>query len=160
VNIVDKYIKGHVDIYFTALNDLDTIQIDLYQNMKVNSAIYQSDTLDIQRKYDAIFVAISGTIKQGTDGVLTVFYEGKPVKAAKHPGEGGFVWKKDKNKHPWVGVSCELDGASLWWPLKDHLSDEPDSLEMNVAVPEGLFYVINGRLTELQVFHCHDAEFY
>lgn len=147
VNIDDKYIRGHVDIYFTALNDLDTIQIDLYRNMTVNNVMYQSDMLDFQRKYDAIFAAFRETVKQGTHGVLTVYYEGKPVKARKPPWEGGFVWKRDKNKNPWVGVSCELDGASLWWPLKDHLSDEPDSLEMNVAVPEGLFCVSNGRLT-------------
>ena len=59
-----------------------------------------------------------------------------------------FVWKKDKTGNSWIGVSCEVDGASLWWPVKDHLSDEPDSMVMNYTVPEGLQCVSNGHLMD------------
>ncbi|MBN2762176.1 MAG: M1 family metallopeptidase, partial [Bacteroidales bacterium] len=75
-------------------------------------------------------------------------YEGQPVIATKPPWEGGFVWKKDKDKKPWIGVACELAGASLWWPLKDHISDEPDSVQLTVSTPQGLFCVSNGILSD------------
>jgi len=145
LNIEDRYIKGHVDIYFNPLTDLDTIQIDLYKNLKINKIVNGTDSLTFTRKFNAVFVSFKNKIKVGEKTKITVYYEGKPIKAPKPPWDGGFVWKKDKNKNPWIGVSCELDGASLWWPLKDHLSDEPDSLKMNITIPEGLFCVSNGQ---------------
>lgn len=151
VNIDDKYIKGYVDIHFTALNDLDTIQLDLYENLSINKVVYASDSLKTTRKFNAVYVAFNEKIKKDEECIIRVYYEGKPIIAPRPPWEGGFVWKKDKNKNPWVGVSCELDGASLWWPLKDHLYDEPDSLQMNVTIPKGLFCVSNGKLIERKI---------
>src|SRR5690606_30620900 len=75
-----------------------------------------------------------------------VFYDGHPVTASNPPWEGGFVWSKDHNGDHWVGVACQGDGASLWWPNKDHLSDEPDSISIRITVPDPYFCVSNGRL--------------
>lgn len=146
VNIEKKYITGFVDMYFDPLVDLDTIQIDLYKNMTLNKIQYQQDSLAFIRKYDAVYVLFKHTIKQNEKTHIRVFYEGSPLISPKPPWKGGFVWEKDKNKNPWIGVVCELDGSSLWWPSKDHLYDKPDSLKMNITVPEGLFCVSNGRL--------------
>ena len=44
-------------------------------------------------------------------------------------------------------MACEVIGASLWWPVKDHIYDEPDSVKMSVTIPKGLFCVSNGILT-------------
>ena len=33
------------------------------------------------------------------------------VEARKPPWDGGFVWKKDKQKNPWIGVACESEGT-------------------------------------------------
>lgn len=146
VDIKNKYINGLVDIQFKALDDLDTIQIDLFENLKINKIICKSENLNYQRKFNAVFIFINKKIKKGEIGNISVYYEGKPIEAPRPPWDGGFVWKKDKNKNPWIGVACELSGASLWWPLKDHLSDEPDSLKMNITIPKGLFCVSNGKL--------------
>ena len=94
-----------------------------YKNLKINKIVYGSDSLAYTRKFNAVFVSFKKIIPKGEKTKISVYYEGKPIKAPKPPWDGGFVWKKDKNKNPWIGVSCELDGASLWWPLKDHLSD-------------------------------------
>lgn len=155
VDIKNEYLKGFVDIYFTALSNLDTIQLDLYKNMKVDNIIrvsnirYQDTSrLKYYRKYDAVFVIFDKRIEKAQNEMLRFYYEGSPIKAKKPPWEGGFVWKEDKDKNPWIGVSCELDGASLWWPLKDVLYDETDSLKMNVTIPEGLFCISNGMLID------------
>ncbi|MCB0509758.1 MAG: M1 family peptidase, partial [Bacteroidetes bacterium] len=37
-------------------------------------------------------------------------------------------------------------GASLWWPNKDHLSDEPDSMSVTCTIPADLTFVGNGTL--------------
>ena len=148
VDIDKKYISGYVDICFNALTDIDTIQIDLYENMNVSAILYENDTLEFNRRYKALMVGFRNSLKKGGNYKIRVFYNGNPKVAPRPPWEGGFVWEKDDDKNPWIGVSCELDGASLWWPVKDHLSDEPDSLRMSVTIPQGLFCVSNGRLID------------
>jgi len=76
--------------------------------------------------------------------VLT--YGGKPKVSTHPPWSGGITWERDKNGLPFVASSCQGDGASLWWPCKDHMYDEPDSMLISVNVPENLMDVSNGRL--------------
>ncbi|OFY48798.1 MAG: hypothetical protein A2Y87_00165, partial [Bacteroidetes bacterium RBG_13_46_8] len=98
------------------------------------------------RKYKAVFIGFEEILHEGEHHTLTVYYEGKPVTAPRPPWKGGFVWKRDRDRNPWIGVACEVAGASLWWPVKDHISDEPDSLRISVTIPGGLFCVSNGKL--------------
>lgn len=150
-----KYLKGKVEMRAIALSDFDTLQIDLYANMKVNTigfatlnSIQEKGTKFINasyvRKHGALFVALKQ--KAGEIFKLSIDYEGKPVEAKKPPWKGGFVWKKDKEKNPWIGVACETEGASLWWPCKDVNNDEPDSAAINISVAKDLMAVCNGHL--------------
>jgi aminopeptidase N len=77
---------------------------------------------------------------------LILSYGGKPHVSRRPPWEGGITWKIDKNGLPFIGSSCQGDGASLWWPCKDHMYDEPDSMLISVTVPSNLMDVSNGRL--------------
>ncbi len=150
-----KYLKGTVTISATAVTDFDTLQIDLYENMKVNSigvatlnSVQEKDTKFIttsySRKYGAIFIPFKQ--RAGEIFKIKIDYEGAPVVAKKPPWRGGFVWKTDKEKNPWIGVACETEGASLWWPCKDVNNDEPDSAAVNITVSNGLVGVSNGHL--------------
>lgn len=152
VDIALKSLQGNVEIRFKALADLDTIQIDLYPNMIIDSILRNTQCLYFRRKYNAVFVGMPQTIRKGSNTGITVYYHGKPNVARRPPWEGGFVWGKDKNKKPWIGVACEEIGASIWWPVKDHIYDEPDSVKMTVTIPKGLFCVSNGTLKS-QVVH-------
>jgi aminopeptidase N len=53
--------------------------------------------------------------------------------------------QKDKNNNPFVSIACQGLGASVWYPCKDHQSDEPDSAEMHITIPDSLMCVGNGR---------------
>jgi aminopeptidase N len=75
-----------------------------------------------------------------------VIYGGTPPEAKRPPWDGGIVWKEDERGLPFLGVACEGFGASSWWPLKDHLSDEPDSMSIALIVPDYLMAVSNGNL--------------
>ncbi len=150
-DLKNKSLNGHVDIYFTALSDLTKIQLDLYENMSISKIEFEDDTVNFSREFDAFFVNFPRTINQNEQTHLTVYYHGQPQKAKRPPWDGGTVWKKDKSGHPFCGVACELDGASLWWPLKDHLTDEPDSVQMHFTIPDGLFCVSNGWLSERRI---------
>ncbi len=148
VNPNEKYLTGSVQMNAVAVTDFDTLQMDLYANMKINF-IKQSENgqaLTFYRKEGAVFIRMPAQVKKGSAFSIYVSYEGKPVEAAKAPWDGGFVWKKDKNKNPWIGVACESEGAGMWWPNKDDMADEPDSVDIAVTVPKELTAVCNGVL--------------
>ena len=48
---------------------------------------------------------------------------------------------------PWIATACQGEGADLWWPCKDHPSDKPETMDLRVTVPEGLFCASNGTLS-------------
>ncbi|MEM0997580.1 MAG: M1 family metallopeptidase [Bacteroidota bacterium] len=147
-------ISGRTDIHFTAMQNFTEIQVDLFANMFVDAITFEGKALDYRREFDAIFIEFPEEIRAPQQGMVRVAYSGNPQVAARPPWDGGFVWKKDSNGKPWVGVACEGTGASLWWPGKDYLGDEPDSMRISVIHPIGLKAVCNGNqrsVTDLDV---------
>ena len=145
VDPADRTISGEVDIVFEAIRDFKLLQIDLFENLQIDSIIYHGNPVNYHRQYNAVFVQFP-TIKKGATDQFTIHYQGAPVVSRNPPWSGGFVWTKDRRGTDWITVACEGDGASLWWPNKDHLSDEPDSMMIRITVPEPLFCVANGNL--------------
>jgi len=146
VDVDQRFLSGYVDVYFEAVEEVNRIQLDLYQNMKVKSVEWYGKAIPHKRIHDAFFIDFPTAIRKGNKSQVRVYYEGNPTVAQNAPWDGGFVWKEDRNGNPWVGVACEGDGASMWWPCKDHLSDEPDSMSIKIAVPDDLVCVANGEL--------------
>ena len=149
IDIDKKYIKGFVDIKSTATTDFSKLQFDLARKMKLNRVEYLDKNLKTSRNKDAVFVEFP-LIKKGENFTFRVHYEGKPLQAKNPPWDGGFVWEKDKKGRPFISVACEGEGANIWWPLKDHIADEPDEgASMTFTVPKELYCVSNGRLLEV-----------
>ena len=149
IDVKKKYIKGFVDITATATDDFTQLQVDLARKMRLNGVYFLDQKLKTSRKEDAVFVEFP-KVTQGENITFRVEYEGKPLEAKNPPWDGGFVWEKDKKGRSYVSIACEGDGAGLWWPLKDHIADEPDDgATMTFTVPEELFCVSNGRLLDV-----------
>ena len=146
LDVETKSISGFNDIGFTVLSDSSVMQLDLFENLSVDSVIYEGTLCDVSRKYDAFFVDLPFGLKVGDHKTLRVYYHGKPIVAKNAPWDGGFVWKNDPQGLPWIGVACQGLGASSWWPCKDHLSDEPDSMRITCSVPKEVQFVGNGNL--------------
>ena len=147
-NLDKKSIHGSVGFWYTVVKDFDLLQIDLYENMIIDSIVSANVQCQFNRKCNAVFVTLPQNSLIAEKGFFKVYYHGIPLEAKRPPWEGGFVWAKDKDNNPWNAVTCEVAGASLWWPVKDHLSDEPDSMQMTYTVPEGLKCIGNGVLTD------------
>ena len=149
IDVKKKYIKGFVDITATATDDFTRLQVDLARKMRLNGVYFLDQKLKTTRKEDAVFVEFP-RVTEGENITFRVEYEGKPLEAKNPPWDGGFVWEKDKKDRPYISIACEGDGAGLWWPLKDHIADEPDDgATMTFTVPEELFCVSNGRLLDV-----------
>ncbi len=143
-----KYIHGSNSIYFKIIEPTTRIQIDLSSRLIIDSISYHKEPLTFDRDSNAVFINFKKTITHNSSDSIAIYYSGNPIEAKNPPWEGGFVWAKDAAEKPWIGVACEGDGASLWWPCKDHPSDEADSVQMTFTVPKGLQCISNGNLAK------------
>ncbi len=169
-NIEDSSISGFNAIYYRALKKSKTMQIDLQQPMIMDSVFlvgyipleydkYEPEKISspkqkitsITRDGNAYLIDLPLNILENSTNYLIVYYHGNPLVAAKPPWDGGLIWKKDRNNNPWVSIACQSLGASVWYPCKDHQSDEPDSAEMHITCPDTLVCVGNGRLRAKQI---------
>ncbi len=148
INPKEKAINGYVDMRFKTVQDFLTLQVDLFENMNVDKVILlgSNEALKVKRSFNAVFINMGKRVPANEELTIRIFYSGNPITAKNAPWDGGFVWAKDAKERDWIGVACEGTGASLWWPNKDHLSDEPDSMDISVAVPKGLTCIANGQL--------------
>lgn len=142
-----KNISGYVTTHFDLVKESKRIQLDLDEQMVIDSIKQDKKKLAFTRKYTAIFIDLLSETKQQS---ITVYYHGKPLEAKRPPWEGGFVWKRDKNKKPFAGVACEGNGAKAWLPIKTYLGDEPDSVSMYFTAPGDLMVVSNGNLVSVE----------
>ncbi|HEY1165660.1 MAG TPA: M1 family metallopeptidase [Chitinophaga sp.] len=157
VELKDSTFSGYNTITYQVLTPDSIMQIDLQDPMLIDSVIMDIDSLKIttQSKLaftrdtigcNAWFIQLPKTDKKGTTRQITVYYHGKPKRAKNAPWDGGVVWTRDEQGRPWIATACQGLGASVWWPNKDHQSDEPQYMTINVTVPEDLTDVSNGRL--------------
>ena len=148
IDVDKKYIKGYVDFTALAVENFEKLQVDLAKSMQLNNVEYNGKILSTNRKEDAVYINFP-KITAGSEFTFRVYYEGSPQVAKNPPWDGGFVWEKDEAGRDYVSVACEGDGCGLWWPLKDHISDEPDKgARMSFTVPKELMCVSNGRLID------------
>lgn len=146
INLDEKSVSGSNEFAFTATQDFTKLQFDLFENLKIDKIVYKGAELPYTREFGAVFVTFPKTIKKGSKDRFTVFYNGTPKIARNPPWDGGFIFRKDKAGNPFVSVACQGLGASVWWPNKDHQSDEVDSMLISISVPKDLDEVSNGRL--------------
>ena len=146
----NKFISGKNSIIYTVLSPLQTMQIDLQYPLNITKVMQDSTELYIENIGDAYFIKLKKTQVVGAKNEISIFYEGNPIEAKNAPWDGGLTWSKDENNVDFIATSCQGIGASTWWPCKDHMYDEPESMAINVTVPEKLTAISNGRLTEVQ----------
>ena len=144
-----KYIEGLNRMTFVATQVSEKIQLDLDYRMSIQKLVMNNEVLNYKRDSSAIFVQLNQKLQKGKVYELYIYFAGAPRIAVKPPWDGGFVWKKDDDGNPFIGVACEGIGPSIWLPGKDHWSDEPDSMKMQLSVPTGLTGVSNGKLVHV-----------
>jgi aminopeptidase N len=146
----NKSIRGKNTITYID-SGLNQMQIDLQEPLEIDSILQDDRKLIFHREGNAFHVEVNmgGNSKLCLNCTrkLTVFYHGNPQIAVHPPWGGGFIFEKDARGRPWISVACEGTGASVWYPCKDYLGDEPDSgASLTIIVPDSLVAIGNGRL--------------
>jgi aminopeptidase N len=135
-------ISGKNTIRFRMLKDGTRIQLDLFEALKVEKILYGTTSLKYERDSGAVFVDFPHTLSAGKVYSIDFYYSGHPEETGRF---GGMTFKKDPAGRVWINTACEGTGASMWWPNKDQWRDEVESMEISVAIPNGLVDVSNGK---------------
>ena len=151
VDIDDRSISGQNTIIYRVLKPGSVMQIDLQEPMEITRIFQNGRELAFEREGIAWWVELNDDQAEGELKSIQVEFAGQPVVAANPPWDGGITWETDSNGKPFVANSNQGDGASLWWPNKDHVYDEPDSMRISITAPDSLMAVSNGRLTSTRV---------
>ena len=151
-----KTIKGKTTIQYKVLpgRQSDYMQIDLQQPLVIDSLFYNDKPYinyppkPYYQEGNVWHIPLPKASVNSTHS-LTVVYHGRPREAVNAPWDGGWIWTKDSMGSPWMTVACQGLGASVWYPCKDHQSDEPEQgALLTVIVPDSLTAVGNGVLKE------------
>ncbi len=150
VNPKDSSLQGKVQVLYEVLNAHQTLQIDLQPPLKISKVVdSKGQELAVRSEGNAHFITLKKKQKPGKLESITVSYGGQPKVAIRPPWDGGFSWDKDEDGNLFIHTNCQGIGASIWWPNKDHLYDEPDSMLISVNTPGDLMDVSNGRLRKV-----------
>lgn len=150
VNPDKKFINGKNTVQYKVLKPHNVLQIDLQAPLKIIKVIQNGKKLKVVTNGNAHFIHLKDKQKIGAINSLDVYYEGFPKEAIRAPWDGGFSWKKDTNGNHFAATSCQGLGASVWWPNKDHMYDEVDSMAISVRVPKNLMNISNGKLRKTE----------
>lgn len=146
-----KSIKGKNEIIFdlSGSQKSDWMQIDLQEPMLLTAAQLNGKSVnEFKREGNVYFIHVDKKLKKEGNS-LVLSFEGNPLVAKTPPWDGGWIFTTDEKNRPWMSVACQGLGASVWYPNKDYLGDEPNKgVELEIITPNDLVGVGNGRLVE------------
>ncbi len=149
VDPTERRIDGRVTVTVVALEPIEVFEIDLDDRLEVVSVKSDDAVCQFRHAEGLIAVEPREPWAVGERHEVTITYGGKPKVALRPPWIDGFVWSETPSGAPWIGVTDQGDGGDIWWPCKDHPSDEPDEgMDIALTFPSGLVGLSNGRLID------------
>ncbi|MFN3848958.1 MAG: M1 family metallopeptidase [Spirosomataceae bacterium] len=150
VNPDERSIEGSTTIQYKVDRPYPILQVDLQPPLEIKQITQDGQTLTYRKDgHNVYFVNLTKPQVAGKTESIIVEYSGKPRVAKRAPWDGGFSWAKDAEGNHFIATSCQGLGASAWWPCKDHMYDEVDSMLISVTIPKDLMDVSNGRLRKI-----------
>lgn len=146
----NRQLKGKNKVMYKVLEDNDVIQLDLQSKMKIDSIVFENTQCSFERKFASFFIQLPRKTQKGEVLKVTIYYQGPMMVAQKAPWDGGFVFLTDENKQDFVGVACQNNGASSWWPTKELMADKCDSADLHFEVKKPLQAIANGQLINVE----------
>ncbi|MFN8431878.1 MAG: M1 family metallopeptidase [Spirosomataceae bacterium] len=138
VDIAKQSIAGFTEVSLNLSQKTDTLMLDLIHLYKVTGIKVNGKIASYIQKDDKIFINSSVGFEKGNQKVK-IQYNGIPPVAIRPPWDGGFTWTKDVAGNDWVAINIQGEGGKIYFPCKDHPSDEPnDGVDMKITVPSNL----------------------
>jgi aminopeptidase N len=137
-----KWISGRNTVRFRMLKDDSRIQMELYANLNIDRILEGTRELKYTRDLNTVYIDFPETLRSGRTYAIDFHYSGAPLEVGRFDA---LAFKKDPDGGHWINTANEGVGSSVWWPSKDQWRDEPESMDIRVAVPNPLVNVSNGR---------------
>ena len=134
-----KSINGSTEIDFNLLKSTNYLLFDFWHGLTISQLWVNGKTQNYTHTSDDyIKISLPQELPAGKVKVK-VAYGGHPAIAERAPWTGGFQWEKDSGGNPWIAITCQGEGAKIYFPCKDHPSDEPnEGADLIITVPKGL----------------------
>ncbi|RME18707.1 MAG: hypothetical protein D6800_15165, partial [Candidatus Zixiibacteriota bacterium] len=142
LNDTTQMIYGRVGMTATATQDgVSAVDIDLYNNMPIDSIVSPSGPLTYSRAGNVVTVNLDHPYNTGESFSFVTYYNG-------HPVTGGFqAFSFDVHSGNTVMSSLsEPYLARTWWPCKDRPDDKADSFHIAIEVATQFYCGSNGTL--------------
>jgi len=138
VDISKQSISGSTEVSLNLSKKTDTILLDLIHLYKVTKIKVNNKPASYYQHDDKIFITAATGFAVGNQKVY-IEYNGIPPVAIKPPWDGGFTWKKDSAGYDWISINIQAEGGKMYYPCKDHPSDEPnEGADLKITVPSHL----------------------
>ena len=148
VDPTQKSINGYTEIDLNLSKSSSVLLFDFWHGLTVKEILVNGKKESFTHGKDDL-IKIHSTQQAGKVKVK-IAYGGKPGVAERAPWTGGFQWEKDTKGNPWISITCQGEGAKIYFPCKDHPSDEPnEGADMIITVPKGLVVTAPGLLQKV-----------
>ena len=138
IDIANRSFKGSTEVNLNLSEKTNTILLDLIHFYTITQIKVNNKVVAFEQKEDKIFITSTAGFEIGNQKVL-IEYNGIPPVAVKPPWDGGFTWSKDSNGNDWISINIQAEGGKMYFPCKDHPSDEPnEGVDMKITVPKNL----------------------
>ena len=149
VNPEQKSIDGFTEIDLILSQPSDRLVFDLTRVLTVKNVWVNGKEAKLDQQDDKLIITSTAAFNAGKIKAK-IAYGGKPEVAERAPWIGGFQWEKDSQGNPWIAITCQGEGAKIYFPCKDHPSDEPnEGADMIITVPKGLTVAAPGLLQKV-----------
>ena len=146
VDMINHSINGATEVSLNLSKKTDTLLLDLIHLYTVTKVKVNNKPASFYQHDDKIFITNAPGFEVGNQKVL-VEYNGIPPVAIKPPWDGGFTWAKDKNGNDWMSINIQGEGGKMYYPCKDHPSDEPnEGADLKITIPSNLMVAGPGLL--------------
>jgi aminopeptidase N len=145
----NRSIEGRLTLKARIVNATDILELDLDTLLNVSGVEElnksEGQEREFHRQGGKLLIHLAAIRRPGEWLTIAVDYGGKPREAPWAPWNGGFSWARTPSGAHWIATSCQGEGADIWWPVKDHVSDKPDSMALHIRVPDPLVVATNGK---------------
>lgn len=139
-------IDGTTEINILLSEPAQVLVFDLVDLLVVKKVWVNKKEQPFTHTDDLIRISLTSALTVG-NATVRIQYGGKPPVSENPPWIGGFTWAKDSLGNPWVAITCQSEGAKIYFPCKDHPSDEPNNgADLIITVPKGLYVAGPGLL--------------
>ncbi|MBN8577011.1 MAG: M1 family metallopeptidase [Cytophagales bacterium] len=139
VNPEEKTIQGYTEIDLNLAANTPVVVLDLWHGLTVTQTLVNGKKENFTHTQNDLLTITASKFFAAGKLKVKVMYGGKPGVADRAPWDGGFTWSTDSKGNPWVAITCQGEGGKVFFPCKDHPSDEPnEGADMLITVPKGL----------------------